>query len=128
MLVQKLAHILLDTNSYSNIGVMCEIEPGIIFRIWKGRASLDVVVCFHCGQMYTETHDGKGIAKASRENEMTNSSHDGFARLAKQAFPTDPEIQKLLISVNQERTNYPLSNTAPVSHSSSVAIATVPGA
>ena len=94
VLAQKLRQILLD-GSYLQIRILCITRPGVIFRLWKGSQSLDVLLCFHCGEMYTVMRDSTGKAKLGIYIVMGGDTKSSFARLAKEAFPDDTTIQAL---------------------------------
>lgn len=91
----RIADVLLDEGTYSFLQTGCEMEPGVVFRLWKGAESMDVVLCFHCGQMYTVTHDAAGNPKENISTLMAGDSRSKFAALAKVVFPNDPEIRAL---------------------------------
>ncbi len=92
---KEIAAILLDEGTYTHDTLSCITLPGVVFRIWKGSQSLDVVLCFHCGEMYTITRAANGKETPGVYTLMAGDSRTKFARLAKQAFPSDPEIQAL---------------------------------
>ncbi len=92
---KEIAAILLDEGTYTHDTLSCTTLPGVVFRVWKGSQSLDVVLCFHCGEMYTITRDANGKETPGVYTLMAGNSRSGFARLAKQAFPSDPDIQAL---------------------------------
>lgn len=74
--------------------VSCEINPGIAFRVWRGRECVEVIICFHCQQMLVTTEDAKGRVLYSAYTEIT-FTRAKFLALAKEAFPMDKEIQSL---------------------------------
>ncbi len=94
-LAEKISHILLNEQTYTSDQLECITLPGVIFRIWKGSQSLDVVLCFHCGEMFIVTHDATGKETHSVYTLMAGNSRSKFAHLAKDAFPNDPDIQAL---------------------------------
>lgn len=92
---KEIAHVLFDEGTYTQDRLLCITLPGVVFRVWKGSQSLDVVLCFHCGEMYTVTRDANGRETQGVYTLMAGDSRSEFARLAKQAFPNDPDIQAL---------------------------------
>jgi len=77
---------------------MCDFDPGVILRITSGKHSLDIIVCFHCGEM-TMYGDGEIIRRpykwAKSYCSLRRPSYEAFAAIAKKAFPKDAEIQAL---------------------------------
>jgi len=83
---QDLAGILFHERTYSNGYAAC-FFPGIVFRPWAGEKSVTVVLCLECDQL---------LVNFSRTISFYNSPlRANLVRLAKQAFPEDPEIQEL---------------------------------
>src|SRR5262249_14897406 len=93
MFAAKLTAALKDEKSYG-LAARC-FFPGVGFRAWKDKESVDVVICYLCSNFYIVAHaaDGKELGRTQlagfRENWAT------FVQLAKEAFPDDAEIQKL---------------------------------
>jgi hypothetical protein len=87
----QLARVLSRWSTYSNAYAKC-FWPGVAFRIWKGEEYVEILICFLCENLY---------AGPPRDFVMENASFHGsysrrdFVRLAKEAFPDDPEIQAL---------------------------------
>ena len=94
-LAHQISNILFDDWTYTSRRLACITLPGVIFRIWNGSQSLDLVVCFHCGEMYTVSHDASGNSYRGVYTVLTGISRAEFARLAKAAFPNDADIQAL---------------------------------
>lgn len=92
---KQITHVLFDEGTYTSDTVSCITLPGVVFRVWSGTQSLDVVLCFHCGEMYTVTHAANGKETQGVYTLMAGDSRTKFARLAKQALPNDPDIQAL---------------------------------
>ena len=69
-------------------------DPGVGFRVWRGKAHTDVFVCFHCQGVVIVTTD-------ERKKEIVNLRTDvGAARksllaLSREAFPDDKVLQEL---------------------------------
>jgi hypothetical protein len=88
---KKLADVLLDEKTYSTTFAFC-FTPGVAFRIWKGEACVDVVVCFMCQNFYCGPPTGNARENASFADTPARAA---LVRLAKEAFPDDKEIQGL---------------------------------
>lgn len=63
----------------------CAISPGVAFRLWHGNDGLDVPVCYECTILIVDRMGGRALD--------FDSSRPEFAKLAKEAFPNDKEIQ-----------------------------------
>lgn len=87
----KLAGILLDDKNYSDTFADC-FEPGVAFRVWKGQESVDVVICFHCDNIYCGPPKPVEMENASLWDSPARAR---LVRLAKEAFPDDKDIQAL---------------------------------
>jgi hypothetical protein len=72
----------------------CGLDPGVGFRIWKGREAVDVVVCFKCDVLRVRlmNEDSKDFNFGMRDFDDVRPA---LLRLAKEAFPMDEEIQSL---------------------------------
>jgi hypothetical protein len=87
----KLAGVLLDESGYSNMWARC-FWPGVAFRVWKGKQSIDVLVCFTCDNLYC----GPASERAGENISFAGSSmRRQLVELAKEAFPDDTEVQAL---------------------------------
>lgn len=82
----RLNFTLLNPLAFTRNVTHCEMVPGFIFRIWQGKRSQDVVLCFHCRQVETITRDAQGHQTAKAFGGIGT----GFAALVKEAFPKDP--------------------------------------
>jgi hypothetical protein len=89
----KLAAALKDEKSYGD-PARC-FFPGVGFRAWKGKESVDVVICYLCSNFYVVARDenGKEVARTPYIGFQCNRA--AFVELAKAAFPEDPAIQQL---------------------------------
>jgi len=71
---------------------MCDFDPGVIFRFASGEHTLDLIVCFHCGEMVLYS-DGAVVRRpykwASTKNSFRKDARRAFAAIAKKAFPND---------------------------------------
>lgn len=90
-----IAQVLFDEKTYSSVNVACILVPGVVFRLWKGSESMDIVLCFHYGQLITGTHDADGTRHEGIYTDMCGTSRARLTRLAKEAFPDDAEIRAL---------------------------------
>jgi hypothetical protein len=87
----KLAEVLADERTDTGNAKKC-FQPGVAFRIWKGKEVVDVLICFGCNNLYC----GPSVDLA-QENTFFGRSprRPDLVRLAKEAFPADREIQAL---------------------------------
>ena len=96
----KLADVLLDDATYFGDQAKC-FEPGVAFRLWKDKESVEVVICFHCANLKLTAKGVKGDAidddghPKSGGFGSTEGSYGRLAKLAKEAFPDDKDIQAL---------------------------------
>lgn len=74
--------------------VTCLPDPGVAFRLWRGRECVEVLLCFHCNQMLVATKDAQGKVVHTAYTEF-GSMRGELVTPAKQAFPRDAEIQAL---------------------------------
>ena len=89
----RLRETLRLTPDKSNAFYQC-FEPGVGFRVWRGKTHTEVFVCFHC--------EGVEIVTTNeRKKEISNFRTDmGAARksllaLSREAFPEDKVLQEL---------------------------------
>jgi hypothetical protein len=89
----KLAAALQDEKSIFSPQARC-FFPGVGFRIWSGKESVDVIVCYMCSglRLVARDSDGKVLGRAGGG---FSGNWALFVQLAKEAFPDDAEIQKL---------------------------------
>jgi hypothetical protein len=96
----KLADALLDDATYFGDQAKC-FEPGVAFRLWKEKESVEVVICFHCANLKLTTNGAKGDAINDGGHPKSGAfggdkgSYGRLAKLAKEAFPDDKDIQTL---------------------------------
>ena len=69
--------------------------PGVGFRAWKNKESVEIVICYVCSNFYAiiRNADGKDVGRTSLADFQGNLG--AFVQLAKEAFPDDTAIQKL---------------------------------
>ena len=89
----KLADVLNDKKSYGP-PARC-FFPGVGFRAWKDKDSVDVIICYACSNFYTVTRNAEGKEVARTQLAGFGANWAAFVQLAKDAFPDDPAIQKL---------------------------------
>jgi hypothetical protein len=87
----KLAAVLLEEKTYFGQQARC-FNPGVAFRLWKDKESVDVVICFACTDLRLVSRDADG-----KEIKSTSGAFgpdiQPLLKLAKEAFPDDKEIQ-----------------------------------
>lgn len=86
----RLRAILYDRSTYSNSEAKC-FTPGVAFRIWKDKKSVDVYICFHCDNFLIKTAEHE----SGKHSFLDTAARGKLVQLAKDAFPDDPEIQSL---------------------------------
>jgi hypothetical protein len=92
--------VLLENATYFGDQAKC-FEPGVAFRLWKEKESVEVIICFHCANLKLTAKGGK--ADANDDDGIPKSggfggaegSYGRLAKLAKEAFPDDKHIQAL---------------------------------
>jgi hypothetical protein len=89
----KLTAALKDEKSYGP-PARC-FFPGVGFRVWKDKESVDVVICYMCSNFYTVTRDADGKEVSRSQMAGFQKNWAAFLQLAKAAFPDDAAIQKL---------------------------------
>ena len=90
---RRLAALVQDEKSLFSAQARC-FNPGVAFRLWKEKESVDVVVCYQCSNLRLVARDAGGkdlhtVAGGFKEN------YDAWTRIAKDAFPDDKEVQAL---------------------------------
>lgn len=88
----KLRNILTDSKTYSDTFAHC-FWPGVAFRVWKGEDSVDVIICFTCGNFYLGPPTDKRVMENASFFKSPNRGR--LVQLAKDAFPEDKEVQAL---------------------------------
>jgi len=70
--------------------------PGVAYRVWKDKQRVDVLMCFLCDNVaLTAKDDDPGKEKWAGGSFLGTSSRSLLVKLAKRAFPDDPEIIEL---------------------------------
>lgn len=75
-------------------GVPSCFDPGIGFRVWKGKAHVDLCVCFYCTGIQIITTDAHGKQLVQMTTTL-GASRPAFLALSKQAFPQDKQLAAL---------------------------------
>ena len=95
--VARVASALTNVRNFGE-ELMCDFDPGIILRFRNSIGILDVIVCFHCGEMvlYRDTKIvHRNLKWAEAKNTFFRPAGHAFAAVAKDAFPDDAEISAL---------------------------------
>ena len=66
-------------------------DPGVGFRVWKGRAHTDLCVCFLCSGVEVITEDARHKEVFHQRAEL-GRSRAAFLALSRQAFPQDAAL------------------------------------
>ncbi len=96
----EVAQVIAALSDMKNFGgmYMCDFDPGVILRFAAGGHTLDLIICFHCGEMILYG-DGVKIRRpykwASTRNSFRKDARRAFTTIARKAFPNDAEIQAL---------------------------------
>ncbi len=91
----RVAAVLRDKGTYEfDRPKGCILRPGVAFRLWKGKQSVDLALCFECDILVVVARDeaGKSVHRASKD---FDPGRPALVKLARDAFPDDPEIQAL---------------------------------
>jgi hypothetical protein len=86
----KLADILFDEAAFNDEFAKC-YDPGVGFRAWKDDEAIDVIICYKCHNAYI----GAPKERVDENVAFSDARWRDLVRLAKDAFPNDPEIQAL---------------------------------
>jgi len=72
-------------------------DPGVGYRVWKGKAHTDLCVCFYCEGIELVTQDAhhKEVTKTMIS---LGAARPAFLALSQQAFPQDKELAALKTS------------------------------
>jgi hypothetical protein len=95
-----LAAVVLDEASYApGTGVVkwCAFRGTVVFRIWSGARSVDVVVCFSCDRVAVQSLRERGGRIGWTQGDV-DQSRARLVGLAKQALPNAPEVGGLAIT------------------------------
>ena len=90
----KVSGALLSERNQFGMGKGCGFSPGVAFRIWNGKDSAVVIVCFQCDDLALTFYDssGKKIKHTSFDFVLNRSV---LLALARRAFPSDSVLTEL---------------------------------
>jgi hypothetical protein len=93
----RLADVVFQDETHFGMGSKC-FFPGVAFRVWHEHDSVDVIVCFAWENLSMTTRRADGHIDYSGFSEFGGSKQSvaRLVRLAKEAFPEDQAIQKLV--------------------------------
>lgn len=66
-------------------------DPGVGFRVWNGKAHVDLCVCFYCSGVEIVTKNAKHKT-VSQETVNLGASRSAYLALSRQAFPKDAAL------------------------------------
>lgn len=90
----KLGAALLNERNGFGVAKMCIWSPGVVFKAWRGKESVTVMICFECDDLTVKAHDADGQVIGSTGFDFS-ANRPSLVALAKQAFPADSRIQSL---------------------------------
>ena len=89
----ELATVLKDDKTWFGVSARC-FNPGVAFRVWNDKESVDVIICFGCSNFELMVRDAAG--KAVHKTHGAFGPRSGpLLKLARKAFPDDKDIQGL---------------------------------
>ena len=91
----RLTRLMQDPRTYVGPNdSTCFFNPGVAYRVWRGRECVEVIACFHCRQMLITTKDAAGRPVHTASTDFWQMRAE-FIALAKDTFPGDKELQAL---------------------------------
>jgi hypothetical protein len=92
---KAVAAIFLDEKSYEwEQKKLCDPQPGVMFKLFKGDERIEVLLCFECDIVQFIALDAKGQKIASAINDF-DPARPKLVKLTKEALPDDKVIQGL---------------------------------
>jgi len=101
--VPKLSALLLSPRTYANEGdnpggrmvKKYEFTPELACRVWKDKASVDVLICleWRVVELHLRDEQGKPVGKPRRD--FADMVYADLVNLARLSFPRDKEFQRL---------------------------------
>jgi hypothetical protein len=83
---KQLAAAILNHENVLGVVAGCDFMPRDAFRLWQGKASVILLICFECQEIHLKYYDAAG--KLVREAGFyLGENSDALAHLAKQAIP-----------------------------------------
>ena len=67
-------------------------DPGVAFRVWHGKESVTVVICFNCSGLQLATRDADGQLGQTAFSKLGNARPQ-LLQLSQQAFPDDKRLR-----------------------------------
>jgi hypothetical protein len=101
-LADRARKLVSDAKTYDDGLTMCEFEPGVLLRFWKGDDHADVLFCFHCGDASFAKPESEwpkqvmGFAAPSDYERARIGFAAGFQavlKLARDVFPKDVALK-----------------------------------
>ena len=90
---KQLADAILNDKNVLGVVAGCDFMPRDAFRLWHGKASVILLICFECHEIHLKYYDTAG--KLVREAGFyLGDNSDALARLAKQAIPAPATPRK----------------------------------
>ena len=90
----RLASTLVNEKNGFGFMKMCIWSPGVAFRLWHGKESATILVCFDCNDLVIKFYDSSGTVFHSSGFDFSGNQ-PALLRLAQEAFPSDPDLRKL---------------------------------
>jgi hypothetical protein len=90
---KRLSALVQDEKSLFSAQARC-FSPGVAFRLWKDKESVDVVVCYMCWGLRLTARDADGEVLHQTGGGF-KANYNAWVKLAKEAFPEDQQIQGL---------------------------------
>jgi hypothetical protein len=91
---RALSEAIINEKNGFGLGKMCIFDPGVIFRLWRGKEMVKVTICFNCEDMAVQCFDRTGVKTHSTFFDFS-ANRAALVRLCKRAFPKDGGIQIL---------------------------------
>jgi hypothetical protein len=90
-----LTPLLFDEKTYfSNRAYKCH-DPGVAYRLWKDKESVEVLVCFRCRNLSVTAKDADGKVIHKAFGNFEDALFGPLAKVAKEALPDDKDIKAL---------------------------------
>jgi hypothetical protein len=94
-LVSRLTPLLFnDRTFFSDPKYKCH-DPGVAYRLWKDKESVEVLLCFRCRNLSVTAKDADGKVIHKAFGNFEDAMFGPLAKVAKEALPEDKEIQAL---------------------------------
>jgi hypothetical protein len=103
-LAERAKGLIGAASSYTEHGTKCDVEPGVLFRFWRGDDHADVLFCFHCGDASVAKPESEwpnevwGFAAPSDYERSRPGFMPGFdkiLKLARDIFPKDVALRNV---------------------------------